>query len=60
MSVRLFSEMTYYSALSWKELGQRAKAARLLRGLLAYAGKLEVSRQHRLFCDFPPDHAVVR
>ena len=25
MSVRVFSEMTYYSALSWEKLGQRAK-----------------------------------
>jgi tetratricopeptide (TPR) repeat protein len=41
MSVRAFSEMTYYSALAWKELGQVKKAARLLRDLLAFAHKLE-------------------
>jgi tetratricopeptide (TPR) repeat protein len=41
MSVRAFSEMTYYSALAWKELGQARKAAKLLRDLLAFARKLE-------------------
>ena len=41
MSVRLYSEMTYYSALSWKELGQKSKATRLLRDLLKYAAKLQ-------------------
>jgi len=41
MSVRAFSEMTYYSALAWKELGQSNKAAPLLRDLLAFARKLE-------------------
>ncbi len=41
MSVRAFSEMTYYSALSWERLGQRAKARKLFRELLAYATKLE-------------------
>ncbi len=41
MSVRAFSEMTYYSALSWEKLGQRAKAKKLLRDLLAYARKLQ-------------------
>ena len=40
MSVRAFSEMTYYSALSWETLGQKAKAKKLLRDLLAYARKL--------------------
>jgi tetratricopeptide (TPR) repeat protein len=40
MSVRSFSEMTFYSALSWKCLGQTAKAKKLLRDLLAYAQKL--------------------
>ena len=37
MRVRAFSEMTYYSALSWRKLGQRARAERLLRELLAHA-----------------------
>jgi hypothetical protein len=41
MSVRAFSEMTYYSALAWAKLGQRAKSRRLLRELLAYARRLE-------------------
>jgi hypothetical protein len=40
MSVRSFSEMTYYSALAWQRLGQKAKATKLLRGLLAYARQL--------------------
>ena len=39
MSVRAFSELTYYSALSWDKLGQRAKARKLFRELLAYAQK---------------------
>ena len=41
MSVRAFSEMTYYSALAWKKLGQRAKAKNLFRDLLAYARQLQ-------------------
>jgi len=41
MSVRSFSEMTYYSALSWERLGQKAKARKLLGGLLAYAQQLQ-------------------
>ncbi len=41
MSVRAFSEMTYYSALAWEKLGQRAKAKKLFRNLLAYAGRLQ-------------------
>jgi len=41
MSVRAFSEMTYYSARAWEMLGQRAKARRLFRDLLVYARKLE-------------------
>jgi tetratricopeptide (TPR) repeat protein len=40
MSVRTFSEMTFYSALSWKRLGQTAKAKKLLCDLVAYAEKL--------------------
>src|SRR5262249_16082552 len=43
MSIRAFSEMTYYSALSWQKLGQMAKAQQLLRQLLAYARKLQNS-----------------
>jgi len=40
MSVRAFSEMTYYSALAWQKLGQKQKAARLFRELLAFARQL--------------------
>jgi tetratricopeptide (TPR) repeat protein len=40
MSVRAFSEMTYYSALAWERLGRKAPARRLLRDLLAYARRL--------------------
>ena len=43
MSVRAFSEMTFYSALAWKKLGQPAKAKKLLRDLLAYAKQLQKS-----------------
>jgi tetratricopeptide (TPR) repeat protein len=41
MSVRAFSEMTYHSALSSKKLGDRAKAKKTFRDLLAYAHKLQ-------------------
>jgi len=41
MSVRAFSEMTYYSALAWEELGQKAKAEKLFKELLAFAQKLQ-------------------
>ena len=41
MSVRVFSEMTYYSALALERLGQRARSRALLRGLLDYARLLE-------------------
>jgi tetratricopeptide (TPR) repeat protein len=41
MSVRAFSELTYYSARAWEKLGQRAKAKKLFRDLLAYAQKLQ-------------------
>jgi tetratricopeptide (TPR) repeat protein len=40
MSVRTFSETTFYSALSWERLGQKTKAKKLLRNLLDYAEKL--------------------
>jgi tetratricopeptide (TPR) repeat protein len=40
MSVRAFSEMTYYSARSLERLGRKAAAAKLLRELLAYAKRL--------------------
>jgi tetratricopeptide (TPR) repeat protein len=43
MSVRAFSEMTFYSALAWKKLGQAAKAKKLLSDLLAYARRLKKS-----------------
>ena len=41
MSVRAFSELTYYSARSLARLGRPAAARRLLRNLLAYAEALE-------------------
>lgn len=41
MSVRAFSEMTYFSALSRARLGQKTKATRLIKDLLAYARDLE-------------------
>jgi tetratricopeptide (TPR) repeat protein len=44
MSVRAFSEMTYYSAQSWQRLGQPAKAKQLFRDLLAYARQLQKSQ----------------
>ncbi|MGA2175792.1 MAG: DUF5107 domain-containing protein [Verrucomicrobiota bacterium] len=40
MSCRSFSEMTYYSALAWRRLGRKARAAKLFRDLLAYARRL--------------------
>ena len=44
MSVRAFSEMTYYSALAWMKLGQRDRAKKLFRDLLAYAQQLHKTR----------------
>jgi len=44
MSVRAFSEMTYYSALASEKLGQRGKAAKMFRELLAHAQKLQKSQ----------------
>ena len=41
MSVRAFSEMTYYSALSLAKLGETAKAKKMFRELLSYAKKLQ-------------------
>ncbi|MGC4071040.1 MAG: DUF5107 domain-containing protein [Nibricoccus sp.] len=41
MSVRSFSEMTYYSALALERLGKKAAAKKLLRDLLAYARRFE-------------------
>ncbi len=40
MSVREFSEMTYYSALALQRLNRRSEARRLLRDLLRYARRL--------------------
>ncbi|MGZ4973762.1 MAG: DUF5107 domain-containing protein [Limisphaerales bacterium] len=37
MSVRKFSEMTLFSALSWGHLGQKARMKKLLRDLLAFS-----------------------
>jgi tetratricopeptide (TPR) repeat protein len=41
MSVRAFSEMTYYSAISLEKLGERTKAIRLFRDMLAFGRSLE-------------------
>jgi tetratricopeptide (TPR) repeat protein len=41
MSVRAFSEMTFYSALAREKSGQKSKAKKLFRDLLAYAQKLQ-------------------
>ena len=41
MSVRTFSEMTYYSALAWEKLGQKTKAKKLFRELIVYAQQLQ-------------------
>ena len=43
MSVRVFSEMTYYSALSLEKLGRKTKARKLFRDLLAYSRQLRKS-----------------
>lgn len=40
MSVKRFSEMTYYSALSMERLGKKRESKKLLLDLLAYAGDL--------------------
>lgn len=40
MSVRAYSEITYYSALALRRLGKKAAADKLLRALLAYAQTL--------------------
>ena len=43
MSVRAFSEMTYYSALAWEKLAQPVRAKKLFHDLLAYARQLQKS-----------------
>jgi len=43
MSVRPFSEMTYYSACAWEKLGQRGKAREFFNQLLAYGRRLQSS-----------------
>jgi len=43
MSVRAFSEMTYYSALAAQKLGRKAPARKLFQDLLAYARQLRNS-----------------
>ena len=44
MSVRTYSEMTYYSARSWDRLGRRTKAQKLFQELLVYAQLLEKAK----------------
>jgi tetratricopeptide (TPR) repeat protein len=41
MSLRTYSEMTYYSALALERLGRKSAAKKLLGELLAYARRLE-------------------
>jgi tetratricopeptide (TPR) repeat protein len=41
MSIRLYSEMTYFSARSLERLGKKAEAQKLFRNILAYAKSLE-------------------
>jgi tetratricopeptide (TPR) repeat protein len=41
MSVRAFSEMTYYTALSQEKLGKKSAARKLLRELLAFGENLK-------------------
>jgi tetratricopeptide (TPR) repeat protein len=41
MSVRVFSEMTFFSAMACQRLGQQDKAKRLMTELLGYARNLE-------------------
>jgi len=43
MSVRAFSEMTYYSALAWQSLGQPARARKLFSALLAHGRRLQTT-----------------
>ncbi len=43
MSVRRFSEITYYSALSWARLGEKSRGEQLFRDLLAYADELALT-----------------
>jgi tetratricopeptide (TPR) repeat protein len=40
MSVRAFSEMTYWSARAWEKLGRKAEARRLFKALLRHAQRL--------------------
>ncbi len=42
MRVRAFSELTYYTVLAQRRIGQAARAAKLLRALLAHARQLAV------------------
>ena len=44
MSVRAFSEMSYYSALSMEKLGKKHEAKKLLTELLAYVKELASSK----------------
>ena len=44
MSVRTVSEMTYYSALALRSLGEKAQANKLLQGVLAHARRIARER----------------
>ncbi len=43
MSVRRFSEITYFSAMAWGRLGNEPRQKRLLEQLLAYAEQLQTA-----------------
>jgi tetratricopeptide (TPR) repeat protein len=43
MSTRPYSEMTYFSALAWRRLGEEERAVRLVEGLEAYVTELRNS-----------------
>jgi tetratricopeptide (TPR) repeat protein len=43
MSIRAFSEMTFYSARAWEKLGQGERAGKLFRELLAHSRQLAKS-----------------
>ena len=61
MSVRAFSEMTYYSALALDRLGSKGEARRLLLGLLAHARALaKAPADNRLLCHLAADDAAFR
>lgn len=43
MSTRPYSEMTYFSVLAWRRLGEEERAAGLVAGLEAYVAELRAT-----------------